>query len=262
MILHLFVLLFISTSIGGTHFQGGTISYKVVGYNGSGVIVRITQSYLYSYSRIYCNNTYIANQWPVSLAGYPDASATLTCVADCSTSGGYSPIPVTPRCTDYSSAMDITVGQRTDDVILQNGSYFRIAFASSAWRNLSLPTGVSTKTWSLSTVIDLRVRADGRWNTPPIATMISPIYIPVGIQQTISIPTIDADNDNVRCRFASGTNECGTVCPPASLPSGTTISNDCVLSITGANAGDWYAATIEVFCSYNLIFNMNLHFHR
>ncbi|CAM6001833.1 unnamed protein product [Sphagnum balticum] len=113
--------------------------------------------------------------------------------------------------------MFITVGQRTDDVILANGSYFTIAYASDGWRNLSLPSGVSANNWSLSTVIDLRVRPDGTWNTPPIATMISPVYIPVGVQQTILIPTIDADNDNIRCRFASGSNECGTVCPPASL---------------------------------------------
>lgn len=248
MILHLFLLLVVGTAVDGTHFQGGTISYKVVGNNASGVVVRVTQQYIYYYSRIYCNNTYIANQWSLSLAGYPDVSSTLTCIASCATSGGYSPIPVTPRCTDYSSGMDITVGQRSDDVILQNGSYFQIAFASSAWRNLSLPTGVTSKTWSVSTLIDLRVRDDGTWNTPPIATMISPIYIPAGVQQTISIPTIDADDDDVRCRFASGTNECGTVCPPASLPSGTSISTDCVLTITGATAGDWYAVAIQVIC--------------
>ncbi len=35
------------------------------------------------------------------------------------------------------------------------------------------------------------MRPDGTYNTPPKATMISPIYIPVDIQQTISIPTID-----------------------------------------------------------------------
>lgn len=89
------------------------------------------------------------------------------------------------------------------------------------------------------------MRPDGTYNTPPKATMISPIYIPVGVAQQISIPTIDADNDNVRCRFANGSKECSSVCPPSSLPSGTTISSSCTLTITGANAGDWYAVAIQ-----------------
>jgi len=244
--LYSLALLTIILVVHGSPFEGGTINYKVIGKNGSGLIVRITQSYTYAYPAIYCNNTYIANQWPLSLTGYPDANATLDCIANCSTNGGYLPVTVISKCTDYSPSMFITVGQRTDDVILANGSYFTIAYASDSWRNLSLPSGVSANNWSLSTVIDLRVRPDGTWNTPPIATMISPVYIPVGVQQTISIPTIDADNDNVRCRFASGSNECGTVCPPASLPASTSISTDCNLTITGANADDWYSVALQV----------------
>jgi uncharacterized protein with PQ loop repeat len=242
-----FVLYTIILGVHGTHFEGGTISYEVVGYNGSGVIVRITQSYTYTYPTIYCNNTYIANQWALSFAGYSDAGVTLACISNCSTSGGYSPIPVISKCTDYSAAMSTTVGQQTNDVILANGSYFKVGYSSNVWRNLSLPSSASANNWSISAVINLRVRPDGTWNTSPVATMISPIYIPVGVQQTISIPTIDANNDNVRCRFASGTSECGNVCPPASLPNGTSISSDCNLTITGANVDDWYSVAIEVF---------------
>ena len=113
---------------------------------------------------------------------------------------------------------------------------------------LDLPpgSGTSNATWSISCLINLQMRSDGNYNHPPVATIISPIYIPVGIQQTILIPTIDADNDQVRCRFANGTNECGSVCPPASLPSGTMLFSNCTLIITGANVNDWYAVAIEV----------------
>ncbi len=245
-----FTLLILLTSVFtilGSHFDGGSISYKVVGTNGSNVIVRITQSYTYVYTKIYCNDTYIANQWSLILAPYQDATALLNCTANCSTDGGYTPIPVASRCTDYSVGMAITVGQRTDDVLVGNGSYFVVAYQGSAFRTLNLPNGGgSTLGWSISTVIDLRLRPDGTYNTPPKATMISPIYIPVGIQQTILIPTIDEDNDNVRCRFASGANECGAVCPPSSLPNGTSISDPCTLTITGTTAGDWYAVAIQV----------------
>lgn len=79
--------------------------------------------------------------------------------------------------------------------------------------------------------------------------MISPISIPVGVQQTLVIPTIDSDNDLVRCRFATGTYECSDVCPPSSLPNNTIlISSNCTLLITGAQINDWYAVAIQV-CS-------------
>lgn len=243
-----FILLTSVFVIHGSHFDGGSISYKVVGTNGSKLVVRITQSYTYVYPTVYCNNTYIANQWNLVFGSFGDATATLTCIANCSTSGGYTPIPVATKCTDFSAGMQITVGQRTDDVLINNGSYFVVAYQGNAFRTLNLPgSGGSALGWSISAVIDLRMRADGTYNTPPKATMISPIYIPVGIQQKISVPTIDADNDNVRCRFASGANECGSVCPPSSLPSGTSMSTNCTLTITGAAAGDWYAVAIQVF---------------
>jgi hypothetical protein len=244
----LLIVLISVFAIHGSHFDGGSISYQVIGTNGSQLVVSITQSYTYVYPTIYCNNSYIINQWTLPLSGYSDATATLNCIANCSTQGGYTPIPVASKCTDYSVGMAITVGQRTDDVLINNGSYFVVAYQANSFRTLSLPgSGGSTLGWSISTVIDLRIRSDGKYNNPPKATMISPIYIPVGVQQKISIPTIDEDNDDVRCRFASGANECSAVCPPGSLPSGTSISNNCVLTITGAHAGDWYAVAIQVF---------------
>jgi len=92
----------------------------------------------------------------------------------------------------------------------------------------------------------IRLRQDGKINNALVAAIISPIYIPVGIQQTIFIPTIDADNDQVRCRFAVGADECAGVCPPGSLPNGTTILSNCTLFITGTNVGDWYAVATMV----------------
>ncbi len=73
----MFVLLINIFGIHGSHFDGGFISYEIVGNNGSKVIVRITQSYTYDYSKIYCNDTYIANQWNLVLSPYGDATATL-----------------------------------------------------------------------------------------------------------------------------------------------------------------------------------------
>ncbi len=113
---------------------------------------------------------------------------------------------------------------------------------------MSLPTGSgSSNTWSIACTIDLIIRSDtGKINTPPVATMISPIYIPVGKRTSLFIPTIDGDNDIVRCRFGNSTTECQSVCPPSSLPNNTVIISNCTLFITGANVSDWYAITLQV----------------
>jgi hypothetical protein len=101
------------------------------------------------------------------------------------------------------------IGQRTDDVLFNNGLYFMVAYSEDHFCKLSLVSGVeSSSNWSISTLIDLCIRSDRTYNTPPLANVFSRIYIRVSIQQKISIPTTNADSDNVRCRFVSG-----DVCP-------------------------------------------------
>ncbi|CAF0755008.1 unnamed protein product [Rotaria sordida] len=102
-----------------------------------------------------------------------------------------------------------------------HGSHFQGGTVSykvigNAFRTLSLPR------WRW-------IKPKLKYSSRPLATMISPIYIAVDVQQTISIPTIDADHDEVRCHFASG----GSVCPPNSLPNSTTISYNCTFTIIG-----------------------------
>ena len=247
----------IYTGINATHFEGGTITYKVLNTSGSTVSILLTQTYVYDYTKIYCNNSMILNQAPKLLFASPylEDNSKVLCIENCTQSGGYVAPSVVSYCTDYSVGLGITVGQRSDVINITNGSYFLVAYQSISWRPLSLPAGSGSlnTTWSISCLINLQMRSDGSgYNHPPVSTIISPIYIPVGIQQVILVPTIDADNDQVRCRFANGTNECGIPCPPASLPNGTTLFSNCTLLITGAKVNDWYAVTIEVSTIYNV----------
>lgn len=243
----------ISTGIiDASHFDGGTITYKVLNTTGSIVSILLTQTYIYNNAKINCTNSMIANQSPTLIfinTSYSENIQKLNCTQYCNQSGGYISPPVVSYCTDYSISLGITVGQRSDTINITNGSYFIVAYQSSTWRTLTLPS-TSSQGWSLSCLINLQLRSNGNYNHAPVATIISPIYIPVGIQQTILIPTIDGDNDPVRCRFANGTNECGTVCPPASLPSGTKLFSNCTLIITGAKVNDWYAVAIQVSAIY------------
>jgi len=117
--------------VNTSHFEGGTITYKVVNTYGSTASIMITQTYLYRWPVIYCNNAAILSQSPSNITtSYSDYNANLTCVANCSTTGGYNPIPVRAYCTDYSAAMSISVTQRTDIVNLTIGAYFTVAFQS------------------------------------------------------------------------------------------------------------------------------------
>ena len=251
-----FIYITIYTGINASHFEGGTLTYKILNTSGSTVSILLTQTYIYDYTKIYCNNSMILNQTPKLLfaSPYQENSSKVLCIQNCNQSGGYVAPSVVSYCTDYSVGLGITVGQRSDVINITNGSYFLVAYQGSTWRALSLPgSGTSSAAWSISCLINLQMRSDGGgYNHPPVSTIISPMYIPVGIQQVILLPTIDADNDQVRCRFANGTNECGTPCPPTSLPSGTTLFSNCTLLITGKNVNDWYAVTIEVSSIYNV----------
>ncbi|CAF3403170.1 unnamed protein product [Rotaria socialis] len=239
-----------------SHFQGGTITYKIMNTYGSTISIMITQTYIYRWPLIYCDNSYILSQSSPNMSAFPEYNYKLNCISNCTTTGGYVPVPIRPYCIDYSAPMSISTTQRTDIVNITSGAYFTVAFQSSAWRTLSLPNGSPTsKGWSISCIIDLRIRSDtGTLNTPPVANMISPTDIPVGVQQSLIIPTIDSDNDIVRCRFANTTTECADVCPPSSLPNNTIlISSNCTLLITGAEVNNWYAVAIQIedFASEN-----------
>jgi hypothetical protein len=237
--------------IEGNHFRGGTITWQPIINNvtaNSTVSIMITQTYTWTLSQIGCNSSMITAQSPLVNTGTKAGSGiNLTCNASCSTSGGYvgNEVPVVGYCTDFSTTLDLTVSQRSDIVNLTAGAYFTATFAAAGgWQTLALGSSAG---WSLSSLIDLRVRSDnGLINTPPVATSMSYISVPVNVQQSIQIPVLDADNDVLRCRFANGPLECVNTCPPGSLPSGTSLASSCILTITGTTVGDYYLVAIQV----------------
>lgn len=116
--------------INTSHFQGGTVTYKIVNTYGSTVSIMITQTYLYRWPLIYCDNSYILSQSFPNISSFSDYNAKLNCLANCTTAGGYIPIPVRAYCTDYSAAMSISSTQRTDVVNITSEAYFRVGFVS------------------------------------------------------------------------------------------------------------------------------------
>ena len=54
-------------------------------------------------------------------------------------------------------------------------------------------------------------------------------------------------------------DECGGICYPSSLPSGTTLNN-CTISFRGLIANTWYAVAIQVITPYPLSYFPNIHY--
>jgi hypothetical protein len=239
----------LASVVHGSHFLGGTITWCPLNASATGtpVAIVITQTYLWTYALVTCTNAMIANnQFIPNYLGL--AADTLNCIVNCATGAvGYSSLDVIPRCTDISPAIGTTVGQRSDTVYLQAGDNFSVAFQSNAWRPLATsPSAV----WSISSHIIVNLRPDdGLYNNAPVATAMSPIYIPVNQSTIINVPIGDADGDPLRCRWSTnsgGIDECGGVCPPGSLPPSTVIYPNCTIIITGQHVSDWFAVTLMV----------------
>ena len=139
-IFQILILVFYLHMAPSSHFQGGTITYKIVNVSGSIVSIMITQTYLYRWPVVYCDNARILSQSAPNASFFPGFYYNLSCVSNCTTTGGYQPVPVQTYCTDYSSAMAISVTQRTDIVNLTSGAYFTVAFVSYAMIDFNVIT--------------------------------------------------------------------------------------------------------------------------
>ncbi|CAF1418043.1 unnamed protein product [Didymodactylos carnosus] len=82
----------------------------------------------------------IINQTPLLATKSCCVSAALNCIGNCSTNGGYKAVPINEPCSDYSTVLDSTIGQRSDTVNLTAPAHFTVAFDSGVglWRNLSV----------------------------------------------------------------------------------------------------------------------------
>ncbi|UJR07628.1 hypothetical protein I4U23_011917 [Adineta vaga] len=239
----------LGTIVHGNHFLGGTISWRPLNKTatGSPVAIVITQTYSWAYTLVPCTQATIASNSYVP--SYASLSArVLECIYNCATGAiGYPNISVIPRCTDFSVAAGITMGQRLDTVYLDINDDFAAAFRDYSWRPLATDTNAG---WAIGTRIIVKPRSDtGYFNSAPVATVMSPINIPYNKTIRIVIPVADADSDFIRCRWANksnGINECRDVCPPNSLPPHSMIYPNCTIIITGRNLSDWYAVAITV----------------
>jgi len=185
--------------VESTHFYGGTVTWKTLNNTDLDLIIPVmfTQSYQWRRSAAvsYCDESYVLNQSPM----IPTTTSILQCVTSpASSCGGYIPLSTAEYCTDFSTFVDSSSGQISEAVNVTIGSNFCVAFQSGSWIPLETNCGtsvtntpntstVSTTTmpscynagalWSIGCCIDLSIRPGGFINTPPVATIISRMYI-------------------------------------------------------------------------------------
>ncbi|CAM4988481.1 unnamed protein product, partial [Rotaria socialis] len=158
----------------GSHFKGGTITWAPIDPydNGTPIGITITQSYAWTLTSVQCRNNV-----PISTSIWSSSNANLICVADCSTDGGYSTVPINilTNCTSTSSSLGMMKSEASKQITLSAGAHFYLAYKDGAWATLNDPPKPSLS-WSILTYIDLRKRSDGFINTPPVAKFVSPQY--------------------------------------------------------------------------------------
>ncbi|CAF1251607.1 unnamed protein product [Didymodactylos carnosus] len=248
--------------ICATHFDGGTITWAPVNRTATGSTIQIilTQTYTWTYPTINCTTVGAL----INLQG--KSKGNLTCTWNCGTaSAGYIEPLIAGYCTSLSdTTLMLTHSERSTLLNLTANDYFSVSFGAPINGNgnyrsfADVGTGNSSGQWNITCVIDLRLRPDGFINTPPIATVSPPVFISNIGAQYIYVGISDVDNDNVRCRWSTGSTECADVCYPAAIPASTILFENCTLVITNQTANDWYCAAIQLPRIKSLIPSTNI----
>ncbi|XP_078701706.1 uncharacterized protein LOC144927826 isoform X2 [Branchiostoma floridae x Branchiostoma belcheri] len=231
-----FLVLLSTASVEGSHFRGGTLSWKAYPDN----IDLIQCNYRMGWRRSsggshYCDQDTINNRQLLDGAGSwstPDGS-----------------VRATYYCTDFSDQEDWTQGANSFNTSMQGRTVADISFSSSAWITVNRPNGgTHSPRWELVAHVDLSPRSDtGKPNSSPISASSAIYRVQISCDTVIQIPWTDPDGDVVRCRYASVFNECGGACDP--LPYSTLDETTCEISYRtslGRLTPGWYAVALSL----------------
>lgn len=185
-------------------------------------------------------------------------SGTLQCLlgAFC---GNFSVTPTDSSCTDFSTALDWTAGERLDVQILPLNAWFVISFTDFSFAQVAI---AGNGVWFVTSRIDLTARPDGKINTSPSTQILPVIRRIVNTTHTFTIPMLDNDRtDILRCRWSTngtinntnGFDECASICAPT-LPPGYILFNDnCTLVFTITSMTLPYVVSIQIEDYYNSV---------
>ncbi|UJR17501.1 hypothetical protein I4U23_004396 [Adineta vaga] len=244
-------LIFLATFLSITyssHFRGGTITWRPWNNTPSGSTVSILFRQRYSWRRLSvpCYDSTISSK---GLIG----SGSCTCVSGpCPT---WSAMSTSTHCTDYSSILDVSSGERYELRTIPLNMSFSIAFPSGDWFANLAKGGNSV--WRITNRVSTFFRPDGYLNSSPVAVTLPIIYKEINIQHVHVIQMSDFDGtDTLKCRWSNGStntingfDECGGVC------NGVLISNlieeNCTIVFTLTVSGQYSAVALQIEDYYN-----------
>ncbi|XP_063427622.1 uncharacterized protein LOC134711108 [Mytilus trossulus] len=206
----------------GSHFRGGTVSWKYLG-DGNKVEFKYSLSWAHGQGSG-------ANWKAVNLKD----NTTLTIG-----SGNYSVVA-------NNSAENWQRGEATSIYNFPNKGPYRVRFTGAAWISLGYGSGGS---WNIQTIVDLNNRSDTHNPNYSPSTFSRAIYrVQFGCKIRIQIPVIDVDGDTVRCRWSTST-EAASI--SKLLPNAVLNENKCLIefsAVPGSNytLNNWYAVALTM----------------
>ncbi|KAL4233879.1 hypothetical protein ACF0H5_008553 [Mactra antiquata] len=221
-IIGLIIINFFVISVESSHFRGASFSWAPMSSGSIKVDYRI--SWRRSDNNHNCDDNTIAS-------GTTNMEGDLCSDYDCFLLEYY--------CTDYSEVDDWTSGRNTL-YINPPTSKFDLIFDGNDW--------VVASGWSLLITVDLTPRLDnGFINSSPTVDYPPVVNLQYGCKHSIIFPIYDVDGDIIRCRWASGKNECDSVCRETynALPSAVLDQNDCKIAYTATDQVGLYPLAIQ-----------------
>nr|XP_034306335.1 integrin beta-like protein A isoform X3 [Crassostrea gigas] len=242
-----YVIFSLHHGIGATHFRGGTISWKPI---GNGTEVEFSFKLGWAYNRGPGCTAERIGQFIDEVIPYY-----WKCKTGCSTPRNIA--NTSYICTGASESENWEQGENTFTYTFPGIGPYTVEFTGSDWMNLSYG---SPGRWSIGTVVNLATRNDtNKPNLSPITTG-KPIYVAqYGCYNEISIPVVDPDGDDVRCRWANGT-ECMSICE--GLPYATIDYNNCTIRFMAnhtSNGTFAVAVTVEDYPKSNISIDGSIH---
>ncbi|UJR11342.1 hypothetical protein I4U23_015523 [Adineta vaga] len=245
-----FIWLIIYVSVAdGSHFRGGSITWRPSNRtpSGSAVSIIVTERFSWRLSSTACNAITIAAQ--TSKIGNYDS---VLCVSgNCSF---WSSLNTQTFCTDFDVNLDVASGEYYQTYNLPVNISFGIAYSSCCWfANIVRGGGNMAIGSKISTVI----RPDGYINTSPIAVSLPIIYKKVGEQHVHVVQMSDFDGtDKLRCRWSNGSaaningfDECGGLCNGVSGANLTQAT--CTITFTLTNSNMYVGVALQIEDFYN-----------
>ena len=180
--------------------------------------------------RTFCNQSVIDSG---NLIG---ESHDIDCLHGCSES---SIANVSFRCTAYSIEEDWSFGERRFTYTFNETSNITIAFTGPYWIE-----PFDSKSSILTSFSTVKCNDTGRINSTPRSITTPLLRLQANCNHIIRIPVTDPDNDIVRCRWAVGKDECGSIC--GGFPGADLDPETCSITYTANQGVGFKAAAIVI----------------